>query len=438
MKSNQQESAKGQPNVIVILADDMGYGDLSGFGSELINTPNIDELASNGVALTNYYAPSPICSPSRAGLLTGRYPVRSHVPSVFMHSEKFRNKAITKLLTFSGAYSYGMQGISHDEVLLSEALQAADYETALIGKWHLGDHVNDRPNKHGFDYFYGALYSNDMQPYEIYRNEEVDLPEPVDQSVLTKNLTVESIQFITENKEKPFFLYYASPFPHDPALASQDFAGTSKAGTYGDTVQELDWSVGEIMKSLEENGIADNTLVIFSSDNGPWFEGNAGQFRSRKGSNFDGGNKVPFIAWMPEKIKQGSVSDALASGIDIYPTILQMLDIELPQDRIIDGVDMMPILRGDNTVSIRDELFLFKAKKPIAVVNGQYKYYRRTSSDIGFYWLKQQGPFLFDLKQDQAESYDVKSHQSEKAQELSKKLDQFEQEIQNNLRGWIE
>ena len=428
---------KNAPNIVLIYADDLGLGDLSCYGSKAISTPNIDAMAKEGVMLISYYAPSSICSPSRAGLLTGRYPVRSHVPNVFLKSDDFKFKLMNQVAKITGKYSYGMESIAHDEIMLQEALRAGGYQTALIGKWHLGEDKNNRPNNHGFDYFYGALYSNDITPYHIYENNKIAIEAPANQEVLTKDLTNKSIEFIKENKGKPFFLYYASPFPHDPAHASKDWQGTSKAGVYGDCVQELDWSVGEVFKALKDCGIDDNTLVIFTSDNGPWFEGSSGGSRGRKATLYNGGYRVPFIARYPGVIPSNIVLDKSISGLDIYPTVLELSGLNLPSKRIIDGMNILPYLTNEDSTFTRGNFVLFDGKKPLALVSEQYKYIRETNSEIGKYWFVKQGPFLYDLKNDADESYDVSMQFLGIVSRMRKQLEKFDSDIKENLRGDI-
>ncbi|WP_340112760.1 sulfatase family protein [Maribellus mangrovi] len=427
---------KDAPNIIIIYADDMGYGDISAFGSEAVKTPEIDALAEKGVRLTNYYAPSNVCSPSRAGLLTGRYPVRAHVPNVFLRCDDFKYRTANRIMHIANVYSYGMETIAQDEVMLQKVLGAGGYSTALIGKWHLGEREGERPNDNGFDYFYGAHYSNDMTPYRIYENSEVAIEAPADQTVLTKDLTQKSIRFIEENKDKPFFLYYASPFPHNPPNASDDWIGKSDGGLFGDCVQELDWSVGEIMKTLKKHGLDNNTIVIFTSDNGPWFEGSSGPNRGRKGNIHNGGFKVPFIAWMPGVILEGAILNHTVSGMDLYPTLLNLVGIELTKDRKIDGVNALSYFKGEDTEFNRGELVLFQGKTPEAIIDGNYKYFRENKSENSTYKMIKVGPFMYDLSKDVDESYDVSMKYPEKAEELKNRLNSFENEINNNLRGW--
>ncbi len=426
-------------NVVLIVADDMGYGDISAFGSELIDTPNLDQLAEVGTVLTNYYSPAPTCTPSRAGLLTGRYSVRTLAPVPFLYAESTTFKFANLMNIVMDSYAYGMEEIAPDEILLDELLNGYDYETALIGKWHLGSKEGQRPNDHGFDYFYGALYSNDIEPYEIYQNEEVVMEAPVNQDVLTTVFTEEAINFIETNKEQPFFLYYASPFPHDPAHASDDFKGSSDAGVFGDSVQELDWSIGEIINSLEEQGIADETLIIFTSDNGLWYEGSTGGYRGRKATAFSGGMKVPFITYLPGVIEGGNTLNGLVSGIDLFPTIIELIGGELPNDRIIDGVSVLSYLEGDEKDSPRDELFIFNGKKLVNMISDDYKYWP-IGKDLTGMTLAPAGKaeFLFNLKTDASESYNIAMYNEDITASLKKKINMMKQSLDDNLRGWID
>ena len=263
------------PNLVIILVDDLGYGDLD---SPAIDTPHLKRMAAEGISLSSFYAASSVCSPSRAGLLTGRYPVRTLITNPLLSTYDAMNLVMDGL----GRYSYNVRGIPQDEVLLSEVLSRRGYRTGLVGKWHLGGSPGYLPNDRGFDSFYGALWSNDDQPYAIYRDREVELPAPADQDFLTRNFTLAAQDFIQSNRDHPFFLYLAHAMPHVPTHASAGFRGKSKGGVYGDAVQELDCSVGQVLGTLDQLGLDDKTLVIFSSDNGPWWQGNPGYARGRK------------------------------------------------------------------------------------------------------------------------------------------------------------
>ena len=420
------------PNIVLVFVDDMGYGDISCFGSTAIHTPHLDALAENGVKMNNFYASSPICSPSRFGCLTGRYPTRGFIHSVFFPHSHPIGKIMSPFM-----FPHGVRGILPDEITIAEALQAGGYKTGMFGKWHLGDKSPYLPNEKGFDYFFGSYYSNDMKPYAYYRNDDLVIESPADQTTLTKAIASEIVTFIDDNKDNPFFVYYPSPFPHDPVHASSNFAGTSHGGTYGDCVQELDWSIGEIVRKLDEHGLTENTLIIFTSDNGPWFEGNPGYHRGRKNNSFDGGQMVPFIASWPNEIPKGIEVDAVAMNIDFFPTILNMAGIPLPTDREIDGVDMLPLLKSETSETIHDDFYFIKGKKVMGVrTKDNFKYIDRHRCENGSYWIAKQGPFLFDLNFDPTESYNARDHFPEKFEAMKEMLEGKREEMENNPRGW--
>ncbi len=421
------------PNIIFVLCDDLGYGDISCYGETPIRTPNIDALAAQGTRFTNFLSSAPVCSPSRAGLLTGRYPVRAHVPVVF-----FPSSLPFAFLFSMFIYSHGMRGLSPDEITIAEVLQKVGYHTGLLGKWHLGDRPPFLPNRFGFDFAFYTPYSNDMKPYNYFLNDQVAIKAPADQNVLTKRLTEQALRFIEDSKDRPFFLHYCQPFPHNPLHASDDFRGKSEAGLYGDAVQELDWSVGEIVKTLKKLGIFDNTLLIFTSDNGPWHEGNPGYHRGRKYLPFEGGFAVPFIACWPAKIKPGQENPAISTNLDFFPTILSILGVPFPSDRIIDGRNILDCWTGSPTSPYSSSsFFYFRNKKLLAIRQGKWKYHTRHATDNAAYFLLRPGPFLFDLEKDPNESYDLKAHFPEKAKNLSGELRKMRKSMQENPRGWL-
>lgn len=428
----EKSSSTQPPNIILILCDDLGYGDIACYGPTVIKTPNIQRLAKDGVTFTNFYASSSICSPSRAGCLTGRYPIRSHVPAVFF---PYHNVVDIAMAPFF--YAYGMRGMAEDEITIAEVLQKAGYVTGAIGKWHLGDHSPYYPNERGFDFFYGAHYSNDMYPYEIYRNRTVEIKKPVDQNQLTKLLTKECVDFITQNKDKPFFLYYPQPAPHEPLHVGDEFRKSSAAGLYGDMVQEVDWSVGEILKTVEQCGLKENTLIIFSSDNGPWHLGSPGFIRGRKALSYEGGFRVPMIARWSGKIPAGTTISEMAMNIDFFPTFLHLAGVPLPTDRIIDGKNIFPLMEGSNPKTPHDFLYFFANKKLHAIRSEKWKYHIRHGSDNSSYFIVKVGPHLFDLERDPNESYDISQLEPEKAQELHDQLMKMKKHINENCRGWV-
>jgi arylsulfatase A len=419
------------PNLVLIMVDDMGYGDLPSYGPGPIHTSRIDRMAAEGMRLTRAYATAPLCSPSRAGLLTGRYPIRTHVTMPLYPAGAFMDIAFNA----AGVYRYGLRGIPEDELLLPELLQRRGYRTALLGKWHLGDRSPHLPTDNGFDLFYGALFSNDMGRYTIYRNEEVAQPHPVDQSHLTQDFTQAALAFIQENRDRPFFLYYAQPFPHIPLHASEEFLGRSEAGLYGDTVEEVDWSVGQILDALRAEGLDERTLVIFTSDNGPWWQGSPGGIRGRKNLPFDGGFRVPLIARWPGVIPEGTVAAAVSMNFDLFVTCLAAAGLPPPDDRAIDGQNLLPVFRGE-TESLHETLYYYKGARLVGVRHGPWKYLRRHMTDNGGYASLRQGPFLFHLERDPDESYNLIESEPEVAQELVGMLDDWDAAMARNLRGW--
>jgi uncharacterized sulfatase len=340
------------------------------------------------------------------------------------------------LFSVTGTYSHGVRGIPEDEVLLPELLRPKGYRTGMLGKWHLGDTSPHLPNENGFDFFYGAYYSNDETPYAIYRDEEIEVEAPADQSVLTRSFTEEGIGFIKENKDRPFFLYYAQPFPHIPLHASEAFRGRSEAGLYGDTVEEVDWSIGEMLGTLREQGLEENTLVFFMSDNGPWWQGSPGFTRGRKNLPFEGGLRVPFIARWPGVIPAGTASDEMSMNFDVFATCLTVAGIPLPQDRIIDGKDMLPVLQGQGA-SPHDALYYYKGRRLLGVRHGNWKYLRRHMTDNGGYASLSQGPFLFNLQSDPNESYNLMESEPEIAERLAEMMHDWDGQVEDNTRGWL-
>ena len=423
------DSRRALPNIIIILVDDLGYGDLD---SQPIDTPNLDRMAAEGIRLTSFYASASLCSPSRAGLLTGRYPVRTHITNPLYPSGHPMNLLMDGL----GRYAYSVRGIPEDEVLLPEALSRRGYRTGMVGKWHLGDKPGHLPNDRGFDSFYGVLYSNDVRPYAIYRDREIEVEAPVDQNHLTRDLTREALAFIQSHSDEPFFLYLAHPMPHHPVHASEGFRGQSGAGLYGDTVEELDWSVGQVLNTLRELDLDENTLVVFTSDNGPWWQGSPGFTRGRKILTFEGGFRVPFIARWPGVIPAGRLSDEMSMNFDLFPTCLQLAGIPLPRDRIVDGKDIMPVLEG-HAPSPHDTLFFYDTRTLVAVRHRHWKYHRRFRTDNAGYFPLLQGPFLFDLETDPNESYSLVESEPEVAAELAAMLDEWDVQMAANLRGWM-
>ena len=416
------------PNIVIILVDDLGYGDLD---SAALRTPNLARMADEGIRLTSLYATASVCSPSRAGLLTGRYPVRTHITNPLYPT----GHAMNTLMDALGRYAYGVRGIPQDEVLLPEVLSRRGYRTGLVGKWHLGDRPGHLPNDRGFNSFYGVLYSNDVRPYAIYQDQEIAIEAPADQRLLTRRFTGAATAFLEQHRAEPFFLLLAHAMPHEPMHASGAFEGRSQAGRYGDAVEELDWSVGEILRTLQALALEEKTLVVFTSDNGPWWQGNPGYTRGRKILAFEGGFRVPFLARWPGVIPAGAVSAEMSMNFDLFPTCLSLAGVPLPVDRIVDGQDLMPVLtRGEP--SAHHTFYFYDTRTLVAMRRGPWKYHRRFRTDNAGYWPLKQGPFLFHLERDPNESYSLLDSEPGIAAELAAALDAWDRQMAANLRGW--
>ena len=397
-----------KPNIVYIFADDLGYGDLSCYGAKDINTPNIDQIAKEGIKFTEFYSASSVCSPSRAALLTGRYPQRMGINTVF--------------------FSESFTGIPDKEITIPEILKEKGYATGIVGKWHLGHHSKYLPLQHGFDEYFGIPYSNDMESVVYMRGNEVESYK-VKQQYITKTYTKEAQKFITKNKDNSFFLYIAHSMPHVPLYASEEFIGTSKRGLYGDVVQELDWSVGQILKSLREHGILENTLIVFSSDNGPWLAmkedgGSAGDLREGKTFTFDGGMKVPTVAMWKNRIPQGIINNEVASQMDWFPTIANITGSSIPKGLVIDGLDISKVLTDKGNRKNSDLLFL-DGKQLQGYRSGQWKVKLPYKGFRGNKWkqfVKAHDTLLFNLNTDPGEKNNLFEKYPEKAKEILKEM----------------
>jgi arylsulfatase A len=386
--SDSGNEISSKPNFIVVFADDMGYGDMGIFGHPTIKTPNLDKMAVEGQKWTNFYVAAPVCTPSRAGLLTGRLPIRTG-----MCSDKRR-------VLFPDSNG----GLPQSEITIARALKRNGYQTAAIGKWHLGHKSPYLPTDHGFDSYYGIPYSNDMdkvertdhltlaenERYQAYnvplmRDKEI-IERPADQRTITKRYTEEAVVKIKKLKDNPFFLYLAYSLPHIPLFRSEAFKDISLAGFYGDVIEEIDWSVGQILNTLKEEGIDENTLVVFTSDNGPWHTfkthgGSAGVLRGAKGGTFEGGMREPTVFWWPARIKPGVVMD-MATTMDLMPTFCKLSGTELPGDRVYDGYDISPLITGTGK-SERDVVFYYRGQKVYAIRKGSFKAHFITQNEYG-------------------------------------------------------
>ena len=397
-----------KPNIVFIFADDLGYGDLSCYGAKDINTTNIDQIAKQGIKFTEFYNASSICSPSRAALLTGRYPQRMGINTVF--------------------FPESFTGIPSKEITIPEILKEKGYTTGIIGKWHLGHHYQYLPLQQGFDEYFGIPYSNDMESVVFMRGNNVASYQ-VKQKYITKTYTEEATKFIAKNKDKPFFLYIAHSMPHVPIYASEKFIGTSERGLYGDVVQELDWSVGQILKSLKKNRVLENTLVIFSSDNGPWLVmkengGSSGNLREGKTFSFDGGMKVPTVAMWKNKIPQGIVNNEVASQMDWFPTIAKITESSISKNLVIDGLEISKVLTGEGNRENSDLLF-FEGKQLQGYRSGKWKVKLPYKGFRGNKWrqfVKAHDTLLFNLNKDPEEANNLYGKYPEKAKSLLQKM----------------
>lgn len=441
-------AAEEKPNFVVILADDLGYGDLSSYGSPTIRTPHLDRMAAEGMKFTDFYATAPFCSPSRASLLTGRYPVRAGVPYVLFPTES--------------------TGLAPAEVTIAEILSDEGYATAAIGKWHLGWPKPFRAQRHGFDFFYGLPYSNDMlkwEPNEVFRpqhafwelpllhNDEI-VEAPVDQHDLTKRYTERAVRFIEENRERPFLLYFPHTFPHKPLYASEKFEGRSPHGLYADTVEELDWSVGEILRVLEESGLERRTLIVFTSDNGParsggrWGDrsdgGSTGGLRGGKGNTFEGGMREPGIFRWPGRIAAGSQTSEPASILDLLPTLAELAGLRIPDDRVIDGRSIVDLLLGKAQSLLAEPFFYYFGTQLQAVRLGPWKLFLQQTElpeqSAALWYLNnpelferhhriREAPELYNLEVDRGESRNVAADHPEVVERLEAVARRFDLEM---------
>ena len=395
------------PNVVIVFTDDQGYGDVGVYGATEFRTPNLDRMASEGARFTSFYVAAPVCTPSRAALLTGSYPVRVGLGHRVL-------------------FPYSKTGLHPDEVTLPELLKSRGYATGIVGKWHLGHHAKFLPTRQGFDTYFGIPYSNDMgnhrytrrsfvsPPLPILRNEETIEQQP-DQTQLTRRYTDQAIRFIRTNKDHPFFLYLPHSMPHRPLAASARFAGRSQLGIYGDAIEEIDWSVGEILETLRELGIDRRTLVIFTTDNGatiaPWQRrgyrpGSNGPLRAGKNTTWEGGMRVPAIMRWPGRIPAGLVQDELTTAMDLLPTIAGLAGAVAPKDRIVDGKDIWPLMSGKaGARTPHDAFYYYRDERLQAVRSGPWKLHvYRPEWGAG---AQGHQPLLFNLDEDIGENVNV-------------------------------
>ncbi len=441
------------PNIVLIFIDDLGYGDLSCYGASQYKTPNLDRMAAQGIRFTTFMAAQAVCSASRAGIMTGCYPNRVGISGALMPDAKI--------------------GLNPSEETIAEVLKKRNYKSCAIGKWHLGYQHQFLPLQQGFDEYLGLPYSNDMWPVNfdgkpaapgsnkarypqlplIENNNKIrEIKTLDDQSELTTMYTEKAVRFINENKKNPFFIYMAHSMTHIPLAVSSKFKGKSEQGLFGDVVMEIDWSVGEIMKTLKKNGLDKNTLVIFTSDNGPWLNfgnhaGSTGGLREGKGNSFEGGQREPCLMWWPGHIAGGTICNKLASTIDILPTLAAITSSPLPEKKI-DGVNILPLMLGDVNANPRETFLYYYRKNSLeAVRKGTWKlvFAHPGRTYIGFKpgadgfpgstnenFQFEEG--LYDLRRDPGERYDVKEFYPEVVAELKKLADEARQDLGDDIQ----
>ena len=438
-QSIQKKSAS--PNFIIIFADDLGYGDLGCYGHPTIRTPNLDRMAYEGQKWTNFYAGASVCTPSRAALMTGRLPVRSG-----MTSKKSRV-----------LFPDSKNGLPVEEITIAEQLKKAGYATAAIGKWHLGHKEQYLPTNNGFDYYFGIPYSNDMdmmvdipywdywkQPDDSIKVEHFNVPllrntkiveQPANQHTITKRYSEETISFIRENKEGPFFVYLAHNLPHIPLFASDQAIGKSKRGLYGDVVEEIDHGIGKILDVLESEGLAENTIVMFTSDNGPWLPmqnngGSAGLLKAGKGTTWEGGMREPAIFWGPGQIESGTISD-LGSTMDLFATFCAMASVEMPKDKILDSYDLSATLTKKKP-SPRQHILFYRGPELYAARLGSFKAHYVTEGEYGQFGEREEHatPLLYNLDYDSSERLNIAIGN----QSVLNQIQKFVKEHKSNLK----
>lgn len=395
--------------MVLILADDMGYADLSSYGAPLIKTPNLDRLASEGLRFTQFTVPAPLCTPARGSLLTGLYPPQ------------------TGLVRNLGPGN--SKGIDAEDETLAEALKAKGYVTAMVGKWGLGDLPQFLPTHHGFDSYFGIPSNSDLG---LLTRGDQPAPDALSEEQVTRRYTEEATSFIRAAQGRPFFLYLAHRSPHVPLWVSDAFRGKSLGGLYGDVVEELDWSVGEVVKALRDNGVDRNTLVVFLSDNGPWLAkgpegGSAGVLRDGKGTPFEGGVREPFIVWCPARVRGGRLVTEPVHALDVFPTVVALAGGRLRSDRTYRGLNLAGLFSGEvgrlpgNGIDGGRELLTYSSGNAVALRSGRYKMVRP-----GFW---SETPAVFDLEADPGETFDLTKSRRELAAQLSQRLDALADEV---------
>ena len=408
-----------RPNIIVIFTDDLGYGDLACNGSKLNRTPNLDYMAANGIRFTDCYAAANVSTPSRAALLTGQYPIRTGLVDV-IHPPSNR-------------------GIRAESITMAEMLKDAGYYTGMIGKWHLGDKKEFLPLQNGFQEYFGIPYSNDMKPCIYLRGNEIENTD-VDQTQLTKTYTKETLRFLDENKSRPFFLYLAHNMPHTPLFASEQFKDKSANGLYGDVIEELDWSVGEVMKKLHDLKIEENTLIVFSSDNGPWLvqgkdAGSPAPYFQGKFTTWEGGHRVPTIAYWKGTVKP-KVYTGLCTLMDWFPTFASLGKAKLPTDRIIDGQNLSNVLLK-NGKRKNEEFYFFLGATIKGYRSGDYKILNPEKENVGkkngteVFSVPAHAKVLYNVRKDVHEDTDLSAKDPKRMEAMFLKMEAFQYSIKD-------
>ena len=409
--------ASRPPNFILILTDDQGYQDVGCFGSPLIKTPNLDRMAAEGTKFTDFYVAGPVCTPSRAAIMTGCYPIRVGLTRVLFPNDKV--------------------GLKPEQTTIAQMLKARGYATACVGKWHLGHLPEFLPTRHGFDRYFGLPYSNDMKPSPLIRD-ETTIEEPAVQATLTERYTDEAVRFITESQDRPFFLYMPHTMPHVPLHVSEKFAGKSKRGLYGDVIECIDWSVGRILETLRTLGIDENTFVVFTSDNGPWLVkgengGSALPLRDGKGTTYEGGMREPCLMRWPGRIPAGRVCSEMALSMDLLPTFGKLAGAKRP-DHKIDGLDISPLVLGEPGAKTPHEAFFYYSGTGLqAVRSGQWKLILYTAPAAVDPDVKPRSPELYDLVADISESKNVAPEHPDVVARLTDLMRQGQKDLGGSL-----
>jgi arylsulfatase A len=441
MMSSAAAQAERQrpPNVVIFLTDDQGYSDVGCYGAKGFSTPRMDRMASEGMRFMDFYTPAPVCTPTRAGILTGRHPQRLGLD--WIENERPDGSPGHVL------YSRSLHGLAPDEITIAEVLKERGYATACIGKWHLGDAPEFLPTRQGFDSYLGIPYSNDMIPSILMRDEKV-IEEPVDQDSLVERYTEEAVKFMEANRERPFFLYLAHAMPHVPLHVSAKFRGKTERGLYGDVIEALDWSLGRVLDAIGELGLDETTLVIFTSDNGPWLTrgeigGSARPLRGGKGTTYEGGMRVPFIARWPGKAPAERVSGEVLTQLDLFPTIVRFCGAKMPE-RKIDGKDFSAVLLGkEGAEPVHEAVFFYGDGNLNAVRSGKWKLKLVTSLREETQYIKYETPetkiplSLFNLENDPAEQKSVAMDHPEVVEKLRKLAKAQREELGDRRYGVV-